>query len=91
MAARFVRIYSPIISTTTVALIPLSGFYDLPLRHGKLKDLKKFDAQFFGVPPKQANFMDPQQRLLMEVAYEAMIDAGQSWALFCYLVRRLSG
>lgn len=56
---------------------PYSGFYDLPLRHGKLKDLKKFDAQFFGVPPKQANFMDPQQRLLMEVAYEAMIDAGQ--------------
>ncbi|KAI6188362.1 Fatty acid synthase [Aphelenchoides besseyi] len=52
------------------------GLFDLPKRHGKLKDLKKFDAQFFGVTPKQANFMDPQIRLLLEVAYEAMIDAG---------------
>uniref|UniRef100_A0A0N4ZB91 Fatty acid synthase n=1 Tax=Parastrongyloides trichosuri TaxID=131310 RepID=A0A0N4ZB91_PARTI len=52
------------------------GYYDLPKRHGKLKDLKKFDAQFFGVTPKQANYMDPQVRLLLEVAYEAMIDAG---------------
>ncbi|KJH41745.1 acyl transferase domain protein [Dictyocaulus viviparus] len=52
------------------------GFYDLPKRHGKLKDLKKFDAQFFSVTPKQANFMDPQVRILLEVAWEAMIDAG---------------
>jgi fatty acid synthase len=52
------------------------GLFDLPKRHGKLKDLKKFDAQFFGVPPKQANVMDPQIRLLLEVAYEAMLDAG---------------
>jgi fatty acid synthase len=48
----------------------------LPKRHGKLKNLKKFDAQFFGVTPKQANFMDPQVRILLEVSYEAMIDAG---------------
>ncbi|KAK6765329.1 hypothetical protein RB195_025310 [Necator americanus] len=52
------------------------GFYDLPKRHGKLKDLKKFDAQFFSVTPKQANFMDPQVRILLEVAWEAMVDAG---------------
>uniref|UniRef100_A0A1I7ZWW4 Fatty acid synthase n=1 Tax=Steinernema glaseri TaxID=37863 RepID=A0A1I7ZWW4_9BILA len=52
------------------------GLYDLPKRHGKLPDLKKFDAQFFGVTPKQANFMDPQVRLLLEVTWEAMIDAG---------------
>src|SRR6185437_3323482 len=55
-----------------------SGFYDLPKRHGKLKDLKKFDAQFFSVTPKQANFMDPQVRMLLEVTWEAMIDAGKS-------------
>uniref|UniRef100_A0AC35TUX3 Carrier domain-containing protein n=1 Tax=Rhabditophanes sp. KR3021 TaxID=114890 RepID=A0AC35TUX3_9BILA len=52
------------------------GLYDLPKRHGKLKDLAKFDAQFFGVTPKQANFMDPQVRILMECVYEAIIDAG---------------
>ncbi|CAD5216831.1 unnamed protein product [Bursaphelenchus okinawaensis] len=58
------------------------GLFDLPKRHGKLSDLKKFDAGFFGVTPKQANFMDPQIRKLLEVAYEAMIDSGtnpQDW------------
>uniref|UniRef100_A0A7E4UMS9 Fatty acid synthase n=1 Tax=Panagrellus redivivus TaxID=6233 RepID=A0A7E4UMS9_PANRE len=52
------------------------GFCGLPTRHGKLKELKKFDAGFFQVTPKQANFMDPQVRILLEVAYEAVIDAG---------------
>lgn len=52
------------------------GFYDLPKRHGKLKELKKFDAQFFSVTPKQANYMDPQVRILLEASWEAMVDAG---------------
>uniref|UniRef100_A0A0N4ZTR7 Fatty acid synthase n=1 Tax=Parastrongyloides trichosuri TaxID=131310 RepID=A0A0N4ZTR7_PARTI len=52
------------------------GFYGLPTRHGKIKDLKKFDAQYFGVTPKQANFMDPQSRLLLECVGEAILDAG---------------
>jgi len=62
------------------------GFYELPRRHGKLKELKKFDAQFFGVTPKQANYMDPQVRILLEVAYEAMIDAGQFCVYVCVCV-----
>lgn len=33
------------------------GLYDLPKRHGKLKDIKKFDAQFFSVTPKQVFFI----------------------------------
>jgi len=48
----------------------------MPKRCGKLKDLTKFDASFFGVHPKQANGMDPQLRLLLEVTYEALLDAG---------------
>ena len=36
------------------------GLYGLPSRAGKIKDLSKFDAQFFGVHGKQANLMDPQ-------------------------------
>ena len=48
----------------------------LPKRNGKIKELSKFDATFFGVHPKQATYMDPQLRILMELAYEAIIDAG---------------
>ena len=48
-----------------------------PKRWGLLQNLDKFDATFFGVPPKQANFMDPQLRFLLEVTHEALIDAGR--------------
>ncbi|XP_034563602.1 fatty acid synthase [Notolabrus celidotus] len=52
------------------------GLYGLPKRNGKLKDITKFDATFFGVHPKQANTMDPQLRVMLEVAYEAIVDGG---------------
>ncbi|KAI1292133.1 Fatty acid synthase [Halotydeus destructor] len=52
------------------------GLYGLPTRAGKIKDLSKFDAQFFGVHGKQANLMDPQARMLLELTYEAICDAG---------------
>lgn len=54
------------------------GLYGLPKRNGKLKDISHFDAAFFGVHAKQANTMDPQLRIMMEVAYEAVIDAGKN-------------
>ncbi|XP_054448917.1 fatty acid synthase [Pteronotus mesoamericanus] len=53
-----------------------AGLYGLPRRSGKLKDLSKFDASFFGVHAKQAQTMDPQLRMLLEVAYEAIVDGG---------------
>ncbi|XP_035424471.1 fatty acid synthase [Cygnus atratus] len=52
------------------------GMYGLPKKNGKLKDISKFDASFFGVHPKQAHTMDPQLRLLLEVSYEAILDGG---------------
>lgn len=55
------------------------GLYGLPTRSGKIKDLSKFDAQFFGVHGKQANLMDPQARLLLELTYEAIADAGKNY------------
>ena len=49
----------------------------MPKRNGKLKDLSKFDASFFGVNGKQASVMDPQARILLETTYEAIVDAGK--------------
>ncbi|CAL1537406.1 unnamed protein product [Lymnaea stagnalis] len=54
------------------------GLHGNPPRNGKLKEIRHFDAAFFGVHPKQADCMDPQLRLLLEVAYEAIVDAGQT-------------
>ena len=53
------------------------GLYGLPRRNGKLKDISRFDAAFFGVHPKQAHTMDPQLRLLLEISYEAILDGGE--------------
>uniref|UniRef100_T1H8C9 Fatty acid synthase n=1 Tax=Rhodnius prolixus TaxID=13249 RepID=T1H8C9_RHOPR len=53
-----------------------AGLNGLPARTGKIKDLSKFDASFFGVHAKQAEVMDPQLRMLLEATYEALIDAG---------------
>ncbi|KAJ8667374.1 hypothetical protein QAD02_009036 [Eretmocerus hayati] len=49
---------------------------DIPKRTGKISNLEKFDALFFGVPLKSVSVMDPMCRLLMEHSYEAILDAG---------------
>jgi len=43
---------------------------------GKLHNIEKFDASFFGIHNKEAQTMDPQCRILLEKTYEAIVDAG---------------
>jgi acyl transferase domain-containing protein/glutamate-1-semialdehyde aminotransferase len=47
----------------------------VPVR-GVLDDIEMFDAEFFGINPKEAQILDPQQRLFLEAAWEALERSG---------------
>ncbi|KAF9408342.1 hypothetical protein HW555_011931 [Spodoptera exigua] len=51
---------------------------EIPHRTGKINNLNKFDASFFGVHFKEAHTMDPMCRMMLEKAYEAVFDAGMN-------------
>ncbi|XVS67795.1 SDR family NAD(P)-dependent oxidoreductase [Actinosynnema sp. CA-299493] len=53
------------------------GRYPAGIRRGGfLDDVAGFDAEFFGISPREAAVVDPQQRLVLELAWEALEDAG---------------
>ena len=41
-------------------------------------DFKRFDAELFGLHPREAACLDPQHRMLLETAWHALEDAGQA-------------
>lgn len=56
-----------------------------PLKPGKThatkaafleEDVRAFDADFFGIVPREAKSIDPLQRMILEVVYEALEEAG---------------
>lgn len=58
---------------------------------GFLKDIDKFDPNFFQIAPKEAEKLDPAERLFLQSAWHAIEDAGidpkslsgKSWGVFC--------
>ncbi len=45
-------------------------------RGGFIDDVDRFDSLFFNIAPREAETLDPQERLFLEVAWEALEDAG---------------
>ena len=61
------ELYHPIVGFPGAMVAKEGGF---------LASVDQFDPDPFGIPAREAQLMDPQQRLLIEVAFEALQDAG---------------
>src|SRR3954471_1150751 len=55
---------------------PLQNNPNFVKARGILEGAEKFDGDFFGINPKEAEIMDPQHRVFLECAWEAIEDGG---------------
>lgn len=62
------RYYSKIEASRGKAYVRRGGYIN--------QSPREFDANFFGISPRDAEKMDPQQRLMLEVTWEALENAG---------------
>src|SRR5512145_1806001 len=56
-----------------------------------IDDADRFDAAFFGYPPREAEVMDPQHRLFLECAWEALEHAACNPETYPGLIGVFSG
>jgi acyl transferase domain-containing protein/short-subunit dehydrogenase/acyl carrier protein len=59
-----------------ISQFPADRGWELSGEGGFLHGAAEFDAEFFGIPPREAAAMDPQQRLLLEISWETFERAG---------------
>lgn len=55
---------------------------DYVAAHGVLENAEMFDAEFFGISPRDADYLDPQHRLFLETCWSALEDGGYDPAQF---------
>ena len=66
----------------TIREMPLARWNERPdltnelRRGGYFEEVDKFDAEFFGITPREAECIDPQQRIVLETTWDALTDAG---------------
>ncbi len=58
---------------------------------GVLDRVDEFDAEFFGITPREAELMDPQHRLFLQCCWHALEDAGHDPAKFPGLIGVYAG
>lgn len=64
---------------------------DYVAAHGVLEDAELFDARFFGISPRDADYLDPQHRLFLEACWNALEDGGYDPARFAGLIGVFGG